>query len=87
MHLWQLTIASCKLKEICESSGVNADQDMAEFINKNKDAAFYSGKIHSAQFFITKILPVQEAKVKSILNEDCDALDIEEIAFGEDMPR
>ncbi len=87
MHLWQLTIASNKLKEILEPAGIKTGDDKTEFLQNNKDAAFYSGKIHSAKFFITKIVTLIDAKAKSIMNEEFDAIEIADISFGEEMAR
>ncbi len=87
MHLWQLTIAHDKLKVIFQSTDIKSDNDKKTLPGSNKDAAFYSGKIHSAQYFITKILSCVEAKINSKINEEFDAIVIDEISFGEEMPR
>lgn len=87
LHLQQLVIADKKLADIIKSNNIKSDSDLKQLINSNKEAAFYSGKTHSAGFFITKVLMLQEAKVKSIMNEAKDALEIENAAFGEEMPK
>ncbi len=86
MHLWQLTIANKKMKEISASVNINSKEDMDKYLLSNKDAAFYSGKVHSAKFFITKVLPLVDGKVKTIRSEEFDALEIADISFGEEMP-
>ncbi len=49
MHLWSMTIAVPKLKELAG----NADQKkLNEIIKNNSSAAFYQGKIISARFYI-----------------------------------
>ncbi|HSV97405.1 MAG TPA: acyl-CoA dehydrogenase [Spirochaetota bacterium] len=83
MHLWQLSIAHKKLGEIFEKANAVTEDEKKALINDNREAAFYSGKVHSARFFISKILPLQEAKVKSIKDDDFAALQIEEVAFSE----
>ena len=83
MHLWQLSIAHKKLSEIFEKANAATEDEKKAVINDNREAAFYSGKVHSARFFITKILPLQEGKVNSIKDDDFAALQIEEVAFSE----
>ena len=87
MHLWQLKIAKEKLNAIFKSSAVKTDDDKNNLYEKNKEAAYYAGKIHSSQYFITKVLPMMDAKVGLIMNNEYDALEIEEISFGEEMPK
>ncbi|MCP4133287.1 MAG: acyl-CoA dehydrogenase [bacterium] len=82
MHLWQLSIAAGKLDELFASKGAASDEEKKALINDNKDAAYYSGKVHSARYFISKILPLTEGKIKAVKDEDCSCLDIEDAAFG-----
>ncbi len=86
MHFRQLMIAYKKLSEIYFAKKAKSKEDKLKVIKDNKDAAFYSGKIHSARFFITKVLPIQRSKIETIINNDIDALEIEDISFGEEMP-
>ena len=85
MHLWQLMIAHKKISEIHIEKNVQNGSDKKDINKANKEAAFYSGKVHSAKYFIIKILPVTRAKVDAILNEDIDALEMDDISFGEEM--
>ena len=39
--------------------------------------------MYSARFFISKVLPLVESKMKSIKDEDYSALEIEDLSFGE----
>jgi alkylation response protein AidB-like acyl-CoA dehydrogenase len=87
MHFWQLMIAYKKLSEIYETKKAKSKDDKLKVMKENKDAAFYSGKIHSARFFITKVLPIQKAKIETIINNDIDALEIDDLSFGEEMPK
>lgn len=86
-HLQQLIIASGKFNAILTSNNIKEGSDLSNIISNNKEAAFYSGKMHSARFFITKVLTLQESKIKSMMNDERDALDIENAALGEEMPR
>jgi len=83
MHLWQLSIAHRRLSEIFEKANALTEDEKRAVINDNREAAFYSGKVHSARFFISKVLPLVEGKVKSIKDDDFAALQIEEVAFSE----
>ena len=87
LHLWQLEIAHKKLDELFKLKNAKTKEDKAIIIEENKDAAFYSGKIHSAIFFLTKVLPIQKSKVETVLNDESDALEIEDVSFGEYMPK
>jgi alkylation response protein AidB-like acyl-CoA dehydrogenase len=86
MHFRQLMIAYKKLNEIYIAKKAKSREDKLNVMRENKDAAFYSGKIHSSRFFITKVLPIQKAKIETIINNNIDALEIEDISFGEEMP-
>ncbi len=83
MHLWQLSIAKKKLDALFEKMNAGTDEEKKALIRENKDAAFYSGKVHSARFFIFKVLPLVDAKVASIMNDDFSAVEIDDVAFGE----
>jgi Acyl-CoA dehydrogenases len=83
MHLWQLTIVYKKFQTLCGENNAHAPVELKKLINENAAAAYYSGKIHSARFFINTILPIQEGKVKSILIDDFSPVEIEERSFGE----
>jgi alkylation response protein AidB-like acyl-CoA dehydrogenase len=87
MHLWQLTIAHKKFLALCGEKNARTPEERKKLIGENADAAFYSGKIHSARFFINKILPIMEGKVKSIMIEDYSPVEIEDRAFGEETKK
>lgn len=55
----------------------------ATFIGENADAAYYSGKIHGARFFISNVLPVTLGKIEAIKWDDVSAWEIKERSFGE----
>jgi len=87
MHLWQLTIAHNKFQILCGEKNAQTPEERKKLISEHADAAFYSGKIHSARFFINKILPIVEGKVKSIIVEDYSPVEIEDRAFGEETKK
>ncbi len=79
MLLWRANIAEPKLSKIIK--GLSEDQAHEKII-KNKNAAFYQGQIHSAQFFIETILPVTSGKLYSVSACSDAVSNIPEAAFG-----
>ncbi|MBN2297079.1 MAG: acyl-CoA dehydrogenase C-terminal domain-containing protein, partial [Deltaproteobacteria bacterium] len=82
--LWQAGVAQSKLDALAKDKGVDtADKAaLAGFIKNNKDAAFYSGKVYSARFFVKNVLPEVDAAVVAIKNEDMSILEIAEESFA-----
>ena len=85
MHVWQLAIAHRKFTELCSEKKATTPEERSRLIQENAEAAFYSGKIHSAQFFLNKILPIQEGKFLALKNADVSPLEIEDCAYGEEV--
>ncbi len=81
LHLWQLTIVARKLNGLYASAGVQTEERKASFLEHNASAAFYSGKLHSARYYLSKLLPVTEGRIASLMNEDYPALEIYEESF------
>jgi len=50
-------------------------------VEDNADAAYYTGKIHAAEFFVNNILTLSQGKASTILSGNRSALAIPEIAF------
>jgi hypothetical protein len=44
----------------------------------DEETSFYSDKIHSAQFFISRVLPVIQGKVIALSNEEFSLADVYE---------
>jgi hypothetical protein len=84
LHLWQAGVAREKLDALCREKGVDGADAGAvnSLVKDNADAAFYSGKLFSAQYFIKHILPEIEGTVKSIKSEDISPMEIAEEAFA-----
>ncbi|HHO76532.1 MAG TPA: acyl-CoA dehydrogenase, partial [Deltaproteobacteria bacterium] len=61
--LWQAGVAQSKLDALAKAKGVDVSDKaaLAELIKTNKDAAFYSGKVYSARFFVKNVLPEVDA--------------------------
>ena len=69
-------LASNKLQAIYEQNGVDPKGDLKAFLRSNAEAAFYYGKVCSAQFFTQQILPQNDSLAAGILSDDRSALDI-----------
>jgi hypothetical protein len=67
--VWQAVIAQEKL----DALGKKPEED--------PDAAFYSGKVMSARFFVNNLLPRAYSLIEGIMNGDRSALEIAEEAF------
>jgi hypothetical protein len=77
----QATIAQNRLEAIFQSAGATTDEAQAKVIEEQAEAAFYSGKVYTADFFITNILPKVQSIATSILSGNRSALTIPEAAF------
>ena len=74
--LWQAEIAHRKLEEIYNERNATTDEEKAEALKAKKDAAFYRGKIASAEFYANTILSLAKGKAKAILSGERSALDM-----------
>lgn len=79
--LWQATIAYRKLQQLIQDKSVSQDS-IASFLEENREAAFYSGKLASARFFANTFLALSPAKAQVIKNGDRTALEIPEAGFA-----
>jgi hypothetical protein len=77
----QAILAQNKLHQIFQNSGATTDEAKAKVIDDQGDAAFYSGKIHTAEFFCSNILPKVQATAMTILGGNRSALTIMDSAF------
>ena len=53
-----------------------------EVLATNRSAAFYRGKVASAEFFITNVLSLPRGKAKAIMSGQRAAVDIPEESFA-----
>jgi hypothetical protein len=82
MLLWQALIAHRRLEEIYLDAGANDVSSQREVLAANRSAAFYRGKVASAEFFITNILALSKGKSRAIMSGQRSVLDIPEEAFA-----
>ncbi|MCP4134991.1 MAG: acyl-CoA dehydrogenase [bacterium] len=64
MHLWSLTITIPKMKEIV---GDKKGEDRAKLLEENQDAAYYSGRVLSSQFYIGAEFPKFFGRIDCVL--------------------
>lgn len=79
--LWQAEVADRKLEQIYSELNADTDDKRADACRDNKAAAFYRGKIASAEFFANTILSLAAGKAQAILNGDRSAVDMPKEAF------
>ena len=80
---WQAGIATKRLAALFQENRIDP-QDQAkrsEFLGKNKEAAFYDGKVLSARFFIKNVLPQVDGVAAAIKNEDLSLMAIDNNSF------
>ncbi len=81
LHLWQMTTATKRLHALFDAAGAATPEKRADFIEQNANAAFYSGKIASGRYYMSKLLPVTQGRISSQLREDYPALEVSESSF------
>jgi hypothetical protein len=82
MHLWQAVVASQRLDKLFQEKGIRDTQQRRSLVISDTEAAFYSGKIHTAKFFISRVLPVIQGKVIALSDDDFSLADVDEACFG-----
>ena len=82
MLLWQALIAQRRLQEIYLDAGAEDAESQRQILATNRSAAFYRGKVASAEFFITNILTLAKGKARAIMSGQRAAVDIPEEAFS-----
>ncbi len=82
MLLWQAVIADRRLEEIYSDSKADTPEKKAEVVQTNRSAAFYRGKIASAQFFANTFLSLSKGKARAIMSGERSAIDLPEESFA-----
>jgi acetyl-CoA dehydrogenase-like protein len=81
MLLWQAVIADRRLEEIYSDAKADTPEKRAELLLTNRSAAFYRGKLASAEFFANTILSLSKGKARAIMTGERSAIDIPEESF------
>jgi hypothetical protein len=82
MLLWQAVLADRRLEEIYSDAQADTPQKRAELLKSNRSAAFYRGKLASAQFFANTVLSLSKGKARAIMSGERSALDLPEESFA-----
>jgi alkylation response protein AidB-like acyl-CoA dehydrogenase len=82
MLLWQALIAHRRLQEIYQDAGARDAEARRQVLASNRSAAFYRGKVASAEFFITNVLSLAKGKARAIMSGQCAAVEIPEESFA-----
>jgi hypothetical protein len=82
MLLWQALIAHRRLQEIYQDAGARDDEARRQVLASNRSAAFYRGKVATAEFFITNVLSLAKGKARAIMSGQCAAVEIPEESFA-----
>ena len=79
MHLWSLTLATKKMHELV---GDKRSEERDQFLHENIEAAFYSGKVLSGQFYIGSEFQNFFGKCESILARETAVLKSSDAIFS-----
>lgn len=84
MLAWQASIAQKKLDALAAEKGAGPSdwEKWAAFIKDSTDAAYYSGKVAAAKYYIYNILPEVNAIAQAIKTEDLSVMEIAEESFA-----
>jgi alkylation response protein AidB-like acyl-CoA dehydrogenase len=72
----QAVLAQEKLDAICKEKGADSEEAKRSLCERDDEAKFYWGKLCSAEFFTTQILPRVDARAESIQSESRSALEV-----------
>ena len=78
LHLWSLTITAPKAKALL---GDAKGADRAKIIADNAEAAYYSGRVLSSQFYIGAEFPKFFGKIDAIMTNEASALKVDSANF------
>jgi hypothetical protein len=82
MLLWQAVVADRRLEELYGDAKADTEEKKAELLKSNRSAAFYRGKVASAQFFANTILSLASGKARAIMSGERSAIDLPEESFA-----
>lgn len=73
LHLWSLTITIPKMKALF---GDAKGEERQKIISENSEAAYYSGRVLSSQFFIGSEYPKYFGKIECIMGNEAAAIKV-----------
>ena len=77
-HLWALTIAQPKMKALI---GDKKGEEREALLNDNAEAAYYNGRVLSAQFYLGAEFPKYFGKIDAILEGEAAVIKASDSAF------
>ena len=83
MLFWQAGIAARRRAEMYKEHRIDPEDSAQrnEFLSRDKQAAFYDGKVHSARFFIRNVLPGVDGQATALKSGDLSSMTIHEAGF------
>lgn len=82
MLLWQAVIADRRLEELYSDAKADTAEKKSELVKTNRSAAFYRGKMASAQFFANTVLSLAKGKARAIMSGERSAIELPEESFA-----
>jgi alkylation response protein AidB-like acyl-CoA dehydrogenase len=73
LHLWSLTISIPKMKAIL---GEAKGEERQKILSENSEAAYYSGRVLSSQFYIGAEFPKYFGKIESLMSNENAAIKV-----------
>lgn len=74
-------IAQEKLQAMYQKAGATTNEAKAKVVEDQADAAFYCGKVHTADFFCSNVLAQVQGTAATILGGNRSALAIPDVSF------
>jgi len=78
VHLWALTIAQPKMKALV---GDKKGDDREAFLKDNAEAAYYSGRVLSAQFYIGSEFPKFFGRIEALMGEETAVIKMSDACY------
>jgi hypothetical protein len=78
MHLWSLTITQPKMKALC---GDKKGEELEKFLADNAEAAYYTGRVLSSQFYLGSEFPKYFGKAEALLFNETATIKASDPAF------
>jgi len=73
LHLWSMTLTTPKMKALLGDARGGERQKM---ISENSEAAYYSGRVLSSQFFIGSEYPKYFGRIECIMGNEAAAIKV-----------
>ncbi len=78
LHLWSLTLTLPRMQELM---GARKGEEREAFLRDNDEAAYYSGKVLSSQFYIGSEFPKYFGRIESLLSDESSVIKVSDAVF------